>query len=283
VSGQILFSVIIPTCDRLPLLETAVRSVLCQTYDNLELIVVDDGSSDGTGDALSRISDRRLSCISQANKGASSARNRGLEMSKGGYIAFLDSDDRWKPEKLQRTCEYINKYPDTSIFHTEEVWYRGGKLLNQKQKHKKPSGRVYRKALPICCISLSTAVVKKEVFEAVGTFDETLEACEDYDFWLRATARFEAMLVPEYLTIKDGGRPDQLTQRVWGLDRFRIRALEKMLLSGTLGEDDREATYDELVKKCGIFALGCEKRGKLEEAAYYRALPENYRSPLPRG
>ena len=238
--------------------------------------MVDDGSTDGTGEALSRVNDSRLSYIYQPNKGASSARNRGLEQAKGGYIAFLDSDDRWTGEKLQRTVQYIKRFPEIAIFHTDEVWYRGGKLLNQKDKHKKPSGFVYRNALAICCISLSTAVVRKDVFDAVGVFDEKLEACEDYDFWLRATSKFETKLIPEDLTIKDGGRPDQLTQRVWGLDRFRIRALEKMLASGTLSESDYKATLDEMLKKCGIFALGCEKRGKLEEAAYYRGLSEKF-------
>ncbi|MEA3489873.1 MAG: glycosyltransferase family A protein [Candidatus Omnitrophota bacterium] len=276
MNTQILFSVIIPTFNRKAFLETAVNSVLEQTCRDLELIVIDDGSTDSSGDMVLSHDDPRIIYIYQTNSGVSNARNRGLREAKGGFIAFLDSDDRWVPEKLEKTVKYIKAYPDIRIFHTEEVWYRGGKLLNQKEKHKKPSGRVYKNSLPLCCISISTAVLKKDVFDSVGKFDENMQACEDYDLWLRATNRYEVKLIPEYLTVKDGGRPDQLTQKVWGLDRFRIKALEKMLTSGLLESGDHKVTLEEFEKKCEIFAAGCEKRGKSKEAKYYKALPEQF-------
>jgi glycosyltransferase involved in cell wall biosynthesis len=277
VNTQIFFSVIIPAFNRRPFLETAVRSVLEQTCRGLELIVIDDGSTDGTREMVSSIDDNRLRYVYQSNRGVSHARNRGLEISSGHFIAFLDSDDRWVPEKLEKTLTCIKQSPDIRIFHTEEVWYRGDRLLNQKKKHRKPSGAVYRNALPLCCISISTAVIGKNVFESIGAFDENMKACEDYDFWLRATNRYRVKLIPEELTIKDGGRPDQLSSSVWGLDRFRIKALEKILSSGTLEFEDHKATLKELVKKCEIFAAGCEKRGKSREAERYRNLPLKYR------
>ena len=273
---QPFFSVIIPSFDRRDFLEKAVSSVLVQTCRDLELIVVDDGSTDGTKELMASFVDDRLKYIHQANRGVSSARNKGLAVARGSFMAFLDSDDHWTAEKLQRAVDYIQDYPDIKIFHTEEVWYRKGRLLAQKEKHAKPSGRVYRKALPLCCISISTAVIEKSVLDAAGYFDESMEACEDYDLWLRVTSRYDVKLIPEELTIKDGGRPDQLSSKVWGLDRFRIKALEKMLISGSLQEEDRAETVHELRKKCGIFALGCEKHGKSAEAEYYRALEEKY-------
>lgn len=277
MNTQILFSVIIPTFNRRPFLEAAVRSVLDQTYRGLELIVVDDGSHDGTREMISSFKDNRLRYVYQSNRGVSRARNRGLELASGHFIAFLDSDDRWVPEKLEKTLDHIKASPDTRIFHTDEAWYRGGSLLNQKKKHQKPSGVVYRNALPLCCISISTAAIGKNVFESIGAFDESMKACEDYDFWLRATNRYRIKLIPEELTIKDGGRPDQLSSSVWGLDRFRIRALEKMLTSDLLEAGDHKATLKELVKKCEIFAAGCEKRGKSRQAERYRNLPLKYR------
>ena len=273
---QPFFSVIIPTFDRRDFLDEAVSSVLGQTFRDLELIVVDDGSTDGTKELMDSFVDERLKYMHQANRGVSSARNKGLAAARGSFMAFLDSDDCWTSEKLQRARDYIQDYPDIKVFHTEEVWYRKGRLLGQKEKHAKPSGGVYRKALPLCCISISTAVIKKTVLDETGYFDESLEACEDYDLWLRVTSRYDVKLIPEELTIKDGGRPDQLSSKIWGLDRFRIRALEKMLLSGTLSEEDHAATVHELRKKCGIFASGCEKHGKPREAQYYRELGGRY-------
>ncbi len=276
MNKKIFFSVIIPSYNRKSFLKKAVDSVLAQAYPDFELIVVDDGSSDGTDELVSSYSDPRLTCLRQENKGASSARNKGLQSAKGSFIAFLDSDDWWVPEKLKKTAEYIKEYPGIKIFHTEEVWYRGGSVLGQKARHKKPSGLVYLNALPLCCIGMSTAVVKKDVFSDIGFFDETFPACEDYDLWLRAALKYEVKLIPEALTFKNGGRPDQLSSSVWGLDRFRIKALEKALASGSLSEGYYTATLNELSKKCGIFALGAEKRGKREEAEVYRAIPGKY-------
>jgi glycosyltransferase involved in cell wall biosynthesis len=278
MNSQIFFSVIIPTFNRCSFLEKAMNSVLAQTFPHFELIVVDDGSTDGTRELLSSYKDKRITCLYQPNNGVSHARNRGLDLARGDFMAFLDSDDRWTDEKLKLASKYIKKFPDTNIFHTDEIWYRNGKLLPQKEKHAKPSGRVYEKTLPLCCISISTAVVSKSVFDSVGTFNETLEACEDYDFWLRATNRYNAQLIPLPLTIKDGGRPDQLSSSVWGLDRFRIKALEGMLSSETLNPKGREQTLKELERKCSIFSEGCEKRGKPGKARHYRTLPEKYRS-----
>jgi hypothetical protein len=275
---QPFFSVIVPTFNRRPFLETAVDSVLEQTFSGLELIVIDDGSTDGTKELISKYSDKRMIYMHQKNRGVANARNKGISLSRGSFIAFLDSDDRWEPEKLKMTADYIKKFPNLPIFHTEEVWYRNGKLLSQKEKHKKPTGSVYKHSLPLCCISISTAVINKDVFGKVGTFDEEMEACEDYDFWLRATNKYEVKLIPEDLTVKDGGRPDQLSSSVWGLDRFRIRSLEKMLSSGSLDEQRHKATLEELERKCFIFATGAEKKGNFEEAEFYRNLPDKYKS-----
>jgi glycosyltransferase involved in cell wall biosynthesis len=280
MNAQPFFSVIIPTFNRETFIEKAVDSVLGQSFSDLELIVIDDGSTDKTKELISHCSDKRLNYVYQKNQGVANARNKGMKLARGEFIAFLDSDDHWVSEKLEVSSDYIKNFPDIHIFHTEEVWYKNGNLLDQKKKHKKPTGFVYEKALPICCISISTAVIKKEVFDAVGIFDEELVACEDYDFWLRATHKYEVKLIPEYLTIKDGGRPDQLSSSVWGLDRFRIKALEKMLSSDLLKDKKYKATLDEFEKKCSIFAIGAEKKGKVKEAVFYKILPDKYKNKL---
>jgi len=274
---QPFFSIIIPTYNRRVFLKKAIDSVLCQSFNDFEIIIVDDGSNDGTRDLILSYDDARIRCVYQDNHGVAYTRNVGLTQSSGSFIAFLDSDDWWHEDKLKTAAEYINRYPEINIFHTEEVWYRNGELLAQKSKHKKPTGYVYKNALPLCCISISTAVINKTVFDKIGIFDEALTACEDYDFWLRATNTYEVMLIPEFLTLKDGGRPDQLSSSVWGLDRFRIKALKKMLLSETLSPERYESTLEELKKKCRIFAKGCIKHGKAEEAEKYSELAEKYK------
>jgi len=276
MNAQGFFSVIIPAYNRKSFLKKAVDSVLAQTFPSFELVIIDDGSTDGTHELVLSYDDDRVRYFYGQNRGVAYARNRGIENAKGSFIAFLDSDDWWDVKKLEVAREYIDRYPGTAIFHTDEIWYRKGKLLDQKQKHAKPSGSVYEKALPLCCISISTAVISKKLFPKVGMFDETFQACEDYDFWLRATSRHEVKLIPEELTLKDGGRPDQLSSSVWGLDRFRIKALEKMLSCGKLTKKQYRLTLDELSRKCGVFALGAEKRGKSGEAAYYRGIPAAY-------
>ena len=276
MNPQIFFSVIIPTYNRADFIGKAVDSVLAQTCGEFELIIIDDGSADDTKEIIDSYADKRLKYFFHDNKGVSFSRNKGLSLAKGNFIAFLDSDDWWKEDKLEKTLQYIRKYPDIHMFHTEEVWYRRGELLEQLSKHRNPTGRVYKNVLPLCCISISTAAIKKTVFEDIGIFDESFEACEDYDFWLRAASKYEVMLIPEDLTFKDGGRPDQLSSSVWGLDRFRIKAMCKMLDKKTLSDADRAATIDELNKKCGIFSSGCEKHGKTGEAEYYRTLPDKY-------
>ncbi len=276
MDGQPFFSVIIPAFNRVSFLGKCINSVLAQSYTDLEMIIIDDGSTDGTKKLITSYKDERINYFYQQNHGVAHARNRGLALAKGEFIAFLDSDDWWDPEKLEKSVGFINRFPRIRIFHSEEIWYKKGGLLEQRSKHKKPTGFVYKNSLPLCCISISTAVIHRDVFNAIGLFDESMEACEDYDFWIRATAEYEVKLIPEALTLKDGGRPDQLSSRVWGLDRFRIKALEKALSSGLLSPEYYGLTLKELKKKCSIFAKGCEKRGKIKKSEYYLKLSEKY-------
>jgi len=272
----LFFSVIIPTYNRSNFLKHAIDSVLQQSFQDFELIIVDDGSTDGTEELVGELKDSRLVYHHQSNQGVAQARNQGVQLAKGGWIAFLDSDDRWTPKKLEAAVQYIQQWPLINIFHTEEVWYRSGKLLNQKKKHQNPTGWVYPNILPICCMSMSTLVIKREVFDAIGLFDESFIACEDYDFFLRATHQFEVKLIEQPLTLKVGGRSDQLSS-MWGLDRFRIQALVKMLSSGSLSHAEYNLTFHELERKIMIIIQGLRKRGKLAEVDKYQGMLRTFR------
>ncbi len=263
-----LFSVVIPSYNRKNFLKKSIDSVLNQNIRDYELIVVDDGSTDSSILLVADYRGKGLTYIRTSNLGVSHARNTGIKNSRGSYIAFLDSDDCWESSKLEHVLESINNFPDINIFHTEETWFKNEKLLNQKKKHRKPDGHVYKKCLPLCCIGMSTSVIKRTLLDEIGMFDETMPVCEDYDFFLRATLENKVKLIPLSLTIKDGGRVDQLSNQP-GLDKYRIYALEKMLNSGHLSGENLELTISELEKKCTIYARGLEKRGKIVEAKKY--------------
>jgi glycosyltransferase involved in cell wall biosynthesis len=271
-----LVSVIIPTYNRRPVLERAIRSVLAQTFTDFELIVVDDGSQDSTSELLSEF-DGKLTAFFQANQGVSSARNLGIGHSQGELLAFLDSDDEWLPEKLTRQTALFNSACPLFICHTDEIWLRDGKRVPQKGYHLKQGGRFFERALERCLISPSSVMISRSLIDKVGQFDEGLAAAEDYDLWLRITAFHEAHFVPEPLVVKHGGCDNQLSETVPAIDRFRIKAIEKILSMPELREGYRSSAVRELIRKCEIVASGCEKRGKTEEAEEYRALARKYR------
>ncbi|MDD5195604.1 MAG: glycosyltransferase [Candidatus Omnitrophica bacterium] len=272
-SSNPFFSIIIPTHNRKYFLEIAVNSVLYQTYADFELIIIDDGSTDGTLNAIRHtLNAENIKYIYQENRGPAAARNRGINEARGKFICFLDSDDRFRKEKLEITRYYIEKMPQYDIFHTNEIWYRKGELLPQKIYHAKPTGFVFENALKLCCISISTVAIRRDIFNAVGLFDENMPACEDYDFWLRVTPDKPVCLIPHYLTIKEGGHPDQQSFRFNSMDKFRIYSIEKILKNTMLPDTLRAIAFNELKRKCKIYIEGARKRAKMQEVEYVTKL-----------
>ena len=268
-------SVIIPTYNRGWIIKEAIDSVLAQDYTEFELIVVDDGSTDHTSDVLDSYGSV-IKVLSQENLGVSAARNRGIAEASGKFITFLDSDDLWLSEKLSAQIEFFNQTPDALICQTEEVWIRNGLRVNPKKRHKKPSGMIFKPSLELCLVSPSAVMIQRSLFDRVGEFDETLLACEDYDLWLRISCGFPIHLIDTPLIIKRGGHDDQLSSMA-GLDKFRIKAIEKIIKSGLLSDDQHRAAVKTLKKKCDIYAAGCRKRGREEEALYYTLLSKRFR------
>lgn len=268
-------SVIIPTFNRAQVLGRALDSVFAQTFQNFEIVVVDDGSTDETPELLAAYGSR-VTVLAQANRGVSSARNRGIRASSGEYVAFLDSDDAWLPDKLTRQIAVLDQHPDIPLCHTEEIWIRRGVRVNQMKKHHKQGGYIFPACLPFCVISPSSAMLRRAVFDEVGDFDESLPACEDYDLWLRITKTYPVIFISDPLIVKYGGHADQLSRMHWGLDRFRIRALEKLLQSGALNSEQYAQTVAELRRKCEIVANGCFKRQKQVEGQAYLQISAKY-------
>jgi glycosyltransferase involved in cell wall biosynthesis len=262
-------SVIIPTYNRWPLVAEAVDSVLAQSFQDIEIIVVDDGSTDGTTNRLAKF-DGRLRLFTTTRRGVAAARNFGVSQAQGCYVAFLDSDDLWLPGKLETQIAFLDRHPEIQICQTDEIWVRNGVRVNPKAMHRKPSGDIFVRSLDLCLISPSAVMMTRELFQRIGGFDESFPVCEDYDLWLRVTSVYSVPLIPEALVVKRGGHADQLSRSLWGMDRYRVLALQKILRSGLDGVP-RTAARDVLRRKVLILAQGARKRGKEQEARDYEA------------
>ncbi len=268
-----MISVIIPTYNRAKLLVEAVGSVLDQKGcpEALEIIVVDDGSTDDTREALAAVPGE-LRYIRSEHSGVSAARNIGISESGGQWIAFLDSDDLWLPDKLRAQMKFFSDHPESLLCQTEEIWIRNGRRVNCRKYHEKPAGYCFPLLLERCLVSPSAVVIHRSVFDRIGLFDESLPACEDYDLWLRAGCRFPIGLVEEPLVVKRGGHPDQLSATIANLDRYRIEAIVKLLRTTPLDPELRRAAENVLEKKRRIYSEGCRKRGRISEALRVDAL-----------
>ena len=264
-------SVIIPTYNRWPLLCDAVDSVLTQSYRDFELIVVDDGSEDGTAEELVTKYGSTARLVSQPRGGVAAARNLGVKRSRGKYLAFLDSDDLWQPRKLEIQISFMRARADRQICQTEEIWIRNGVRVNPKKRHRKPSGDIFHASLDLCLVSPSAVLMTRELFELARGFDESFPVCEDYDLWLRIALDHPVYLIPAPLVLKRGGHADQLSRSTWGLDRFRVRAIKKLLDTGIQGQKKKWAV-EALARKVAILAQGARKRRNEGEALMYEDL-----------
>ncbi len=266
-------SVIIPTYNRSSLLERAVASVLRQTVQCSEIIVVDDGSTDGTRvllQVLGGLAKIPFRMYHQQNKGPAAARNLGISKAKFPFIAFLDSDDHWHKRKLELQYQFLADNSTCRISHTRERWLRSGKHLNQKRKHAPRNGEIFNHCLELCGVGMSTVMLKKTLFDQVGLFDETLRCCEDYDLWLRVSCTFPFLLIDKPLTVKEGGRDDQVSvQYRLGMDQMRIYSLRKLLDSDVLDCKKHLMALNEFKKKATIFGNGCLKHNKPELGNFY--------------
>lgn len=262
-------SVIIPTYNRLTTLPRAVDSVMAQTWADWDLWIVDDGSTDGTQDWVkSHLADDletgRVQFLRIENGGVSRARNLGVKNSDGQWLAFLDSDDEWLSDKLEKQITWAQRNPNFPLIHGEEIWIRHGVRVNPMKKHQKTGGRIFENCLPLCCISPSTAMIRREVFAEVGMFREDFPVCEDYDMWLKICSRYDVGFIETPLIIKYGGHEDQLSRQYHSMDFWRLMALEPYLNSALITRRERKLVAEMIYTKSEILLRGYRKHNNME-------------------
>jgi glycosyltransferase involved in cell wall biosynthesis len=264
-------SVIIPTYNRRAMLLEAIDSVLAQSFNAFELIVIDDGSTDGTLEDLTRLGEKiRLSRID--HRGPAAARNCGVALARAPLLAFLDSDDLWAPTKLERQLAFMRANPVCAISQTGEIWIRDGRRVNPGLRHRKRAGDIFVDSLRTCLISVSAVIMRTELLRSAGGFDESMAAAEDYDLWLRLLIDREAGLLDEPLVTRRGGHRDQTSATTPAIDRFRILALTKLLADDRLSAARQTSVVEVLKEKCRIYAGGLVRRGRLDQAQFYQRL-----------
>ena len=269
-------TVILPSWNRAAWLKKSIDSVLEQTFRDFELIVVDDASTDSTQEILTSYSGKIRSITFAKNLGVSAARNAAVKNCDSEWIAFLDSDDFWHPHKLQKQIAQTVIRAECPIHFTDEIWIRNGVRVNPKKKHQKLEGWIFKPSLELCLMSPSTVLLRRELFDVHGLFDETLPICEDYDLWLRLTAQHQVALLNEKLMTRYGGHADQLSRSDWGIDRYRVQSIIKILKTEKLRPEDRSAAIVVLRKKCEIIINGFRKRGKLQEIERYEKIANQH-------
>jgi glycosyltransferase involved in cell wall biosynthesis len=269
-----MVSVIVPTFNRSATLPRALNSVRVQTFQDWELIVVDDGSTDATVATVTnwmeeqRLTGRARLIIEPANRGVSRARNLGAKAARGEWLAFLDSDDEWFPNRLELQMPLARQF---RIIHGEEIWIRHGIRVNPMKKHRKSGGRLFTRCVDLCCVSPSAVLMEAELFHEMSGFREDFTVCEDYELWLRIAARHEIGFVETPILFKYGGHEDQLSRRYKAMDHFRVKALIPHLSSPALSTAENRHLAENIVKRCQILINGYRKHGRTENLAQVEA------------
>lgn len=249
-------SVVIPVYNRTLLLKDAIESVFFQTYKDIQVIVVDDGSDTDVADFLKPYLGRVEYVRIERNRGVSYARNVGIQRAKNDYIAFLDSDDIWLPYKIENQFKLM-KEEKTFVSHTDEFWLKNDKFVNQGNKHRKYGGFIFKNILDICRISPSSVLVDKRVFDVCGLFNTRLPVCEDYDLWLRLASAYKVSYVNKKLMVKRSVGQEQLSFVIPNIEYYRLKSLGSFLnREKHLSFSDRSSGVSEFSRKFDLVRNG---------------------------
>ncbi|HMO16641.1 MAG TPA: glycosyltransferase family A protein [Oligoflexia bacterium] len=268
-------SVIIPTYNREQITERALQSVFKQTAQPSQIILVNDGSTEPYNNIINISKQRGVDYFKTKHSGVSAARNSGLRKASGEWICFLDSDDEWLPEKLEKQLEYISNNRGALFVQSLEKWIKGDKEVSIPKHLIPASGPAFARSLDLCCISASTCMIHHSLVDKVGFFDERLLVCEDYDYWLRALTFTDIHLIGIPLSIKYNSTANQLSDSEIAIDRFRVFSLLKYLSIENFPENNKKLALSKLIEKLDILITGARKRGLERDYLLYEMLLMN--------
>ena len=236
-------SVITPTFNRAGFIEEAVASVLAQTVSDFEMLIVDDGSTDNTREVLEPyLEDGRVRYFYQENQGQSVARNRGLVESRGQYLCFIDSDNAWETDKLERQLTFMDEHPEVDVVYGDIITIDEGSHEIGRDNMSRFSGQITGSLLRDNFVSINTSMVRRHCFDQMGGFNEKDRLAEDYDLWLRYSTRFNFHYLPGYFAryrvMADQISSDK-TARFWANERTLQKFLDTFGYSVSWGEKRR--------------------------------------------
>lgn len=266
--------VVIPTRERPQLTFEAAQSVLSQSMGDIHLYIVEDGDfSFSKSPYFQEIkNDPRVFLIkTKSQRGPAFCRNLGARLGKSPFLAFLDSDDLWLAQKLQKQLAFFEKNKDIHYQHCEEIWLKNGQRIYPQKKHKKQGGFFLKRAFALCLISPSAVMFRRSFWEKFGGFAEAFFVAEDYELWLRLNLHFPVGFIEEPLVIKRAGSWPQLSQKI-EIDRFRVLALHRLVRKEKKALIEKGYLTDlcnEAIRKCNILYRGANKYGHLPKARKY--------------
>ncbi len=257
-------SVVIPSYNRAHCIEKAIDSVLEQNVDGIEIILVDDGSTDSTRELVQEKYGEKVRYFYQENQGIPGARNTGIQNARGDYVAFLDSDDYWRQDKLRQQMALVAEHVEYGLVATCCAKIQQDGSLKERNRQGK-SGWVLKDLFRANFIRTSSVIIRRDCFDGVGLFDESLKEAEDYDLWMRVAAEYPVGFVNESLTVyldnPNGVSIDSLVGRL-----YRLRALEKDYLKKKVPEKLYKRRLAQNYNRVGRHYL---KRGDRKKGLFY--------------
>lgn len=286
---MVLVSIVVPAYNSQRTILETIQSVQDQTFNDFEIIVIDDGSTDKTLETLYSIKDARLRVFSYENAGVAIARNRGIYHSKGEFIAFLDSDDLWTSDKLESQLAYLQASPDAGVAYS---WTCFMDVSEQGSVEFIPSptyafsGNVYERLLVSDFVhSGSNVLVRKQAVQSVGDFDQSCAGCEDWDYWLRLSAKWNFVVVPKYQILYRRAS-GSTSSRVESMRNAALIALDKAYSSAPANlQYLKTQTLANLHKYCAsLYLQYCFDSSSIQRAAQdlwltIRTKPQNLLDP----
>ena len=267
-------SVIIHTYNNEKFIAETVASVLNQTYKDYEIIVVDDGSVDGTRDVLMPYM-QKIRYHYKENGGIASAKNAGIGLSQAEFVAFLDHDDLWVPDKLQLQMEHFNENPQIGLVYAKYTSFRDGKELRTKPE-KGYSGWIFKELLAKSFIQTSTVVVKRECLDAAGPYDETFSLGDEYDMFLRIARKFQCGFVDKGLT-RYRVHDTNASNNDFLFDNENLGVYKKIYNNFTdLDGVEKKILRKRIARYSMKVAEGLYSQGKLEESKEYQKEANNF-------